>query len=115
VRDEPRLNEELLGESPENVDYLGRLGCIAAYLGDREGAVQYEHRLEAPDRPYLWGSNTYRRALILAVLGEADRAVGLLNQAHREGATYGVFLHRMPEFESLRSHPGFEEFKRPKG
>jgi len=106
---------ELHAENPESTTYLGSLGCNAARLGDRAEALRFSQELEKLDRPYLWGSNTVWQARIAAVLGEKDRAVRLLSQAHREGASYSAGLLRDLDLESLRGFQAFEELMRPRG
>ena len=32
-----------------------------------------------------------------------------------EGIAYGIWLHREPDFESMRDYPPFKELMRPKG
>ena len=72
-------------------------------------------RLRALDQPYLRGANTLWRARIAAVLGDRGEAVRLLGQAIDDGRPYGLWLHRDPDFEALRSFPPFEELVRPRG
>jgi len=81
----------------------------------REKASELDQRLENTHQPYIEGAHTFWRAKIAAVLGDAERAVQLLHSALREGVSYGLWLHRDPEFESLREYPAFQELIRPKG
>jgi tetratricopeptide (TPR) repeat protein len=105
-------------------DYLGFLGVVAAREGHRNEALRISQRLEAIERPYLFGHPTLWRAKIAALLGERERAVGLLQAAISQGLMpvdlaqglgYAMLLHRDIDFESMRDYPPFRELLRPKG
>jgi tetratricopeptide (TPR) repeat protein len=106
---------DLIQEVPDNLVHLGTLGILVARGGDIEEARRIEQELQEMDTPYSKGSNTYQRAVIAAHLGELDRAVQLLRQAHSQGVWFEPWFHSNQAFEPLRGHPGFEEFMRPKG
>ncbi|NIM52508.1 MAG: hypothetical protein GTN62_14350, partial [Gemmatimonadales bacterium] len=105
--------EGLAAESPDDVGYQGRLGSLAARLGDRAEALRVSDWLETVEQPYLRGSNTRWRARIAAVLGQRDLAVSLLQSALLEGGAF-FEVHRDVDFESLRDYPPFQELMRPK-
>ncbi|UCE40659.1 MAG: hypothetical protein JSV17_14600, partial [Candidatus Aminicenantes bacterium] len=109
------LIEELAGEKPENIDYRGYLGTLAARRGDREEAYRISTELESIDRPYMFGNHTYWRALVASQLGDLEQAVELLREAFAQGRGYGVYLHRDMDLEPLREYPPFQELLRPKG
>jgi len=116
--DEARaLFEELAAESPEDMDYTGWLGTLAARRGDREEALRISAELEHLDRPYMFGMNMYWCGCISALLGENERAVGFLREAFARGCRHGgdVNLHCDMDLESLRDYPPFQELMRPKG
>jgi serine/threonine protein kinase len=64
--------EELAKKLPDNIEYQGSLGCIAARQGDRDKALRVSEWLKNLKKPYLRGENTYYRACIAAILGEKD-------------------------------------------
>jgi tetratricopeptide (TPR) repeat protein/TolB-like protein len=108
--------EALVGEFPDDVDYVGLLGCAAARLGNRERALDISEQLAAmvehefQDRRPVW------QARIAAVLGERAEAVRLLEETFRQRwLDYGVTVNPNIDFESLRDYPPFQEFLRPKG
>jgi len=106
----------LLKGQPENVDYLTSLGVIAARQDRRAQATSLADRLGRIERRFLYGSNTYGRARIAAVLGDKERAVALLRQAFAEGYQFLIFdAPREPDLEPLRGYPPFDELVRPKG
>jgi tetratricopeptide (TPR) repeat protein len=107
--------DSLVTADPDNVTLIGFLGTTAAHLGRRDEAMAIDRRLENTDQPYLEGEHTRWRASIAAVLGDSEAAVRLLHRALREGRAYGVWMHRAPDFESLRDYPPFQELMRPKG
>jgi len=114
----------LAAEHPDNNFYKGRLGALAARLGDRAKALRIADELRRDERPYLFGDHTFRSARIMALLGDKERAVALLREAIAQGLdigdtldTYGyAFIcgHSM-DLESLRGYPPFEELIKPKG
>jgi tetratricopeptide (TPR) repeat protein len=117
-----RVFAGLLAEAPDNLDYQGRLGAVAARRGDRATALRADSAL-AGFRPLQgragpinrpWGQYAYERAVIAAWLGEPERAVRLLRQAHGEGHAFGPHLHSDPDLAPLREHPEFMEFIRPR-
>jgi tetratricopeptide (TPR) repeat protein len=108
------LIEELAAEKPNNIDYKGYLGTLAARRGDREEALRIAIELKHIDRPYLFGNHTYWRACIASLLGEREDALALLREAFAQGLDYGVYLHRDMDLEPLRDYPPFQELLRPK-
>jgi tetratricopeptide (TPR) repeat protein len=100
---------------PENIDYQGSLGTLAARRGDREGAMKISNELASIDRRFLSGRHTYWRACIASLLGEKERAVALLRESFSQGRFYRVGLHRDINLEPLWDFPPFKELLRPKG
>jgi len=112
------LFEELARESPENADYVGPLGALAARRGDVEEAVRISAELERlVDDPHTRCMNMYWCACINALLGERERAVEFLREGFAGGLRHAadVDLHCEIDLESLRGYPPFEELLRPKG
>lgn len=114
----------LAAEHPDNIDYKGRLGALAARRGDRAEALRIAEELRCLDRPFLYGNQIFRSARIIALLGDKERAFALLREAvaqgsgseeERESYGYGfIYAHSM-DLESLRGYPPFEELIKPKG
>jgi tetratricopeptide (TPR) repeat protein len=100
---------------PDDLNLTGRLGTIAARQGDRAEAQRIAAWLEALDRPYMLGENTYWRARIAALLGDHEEAVVLLRAAYAEGRRWWLDLHYEPDLDALRELPSFRELLRPKG
>jgi len=80
-----------------------------ALTGATAGAEAEASWFEALDRPYMFGANTYWRAVILAHLGRRDEAVILLRQAYRDGRGRDVMLTD-PNLMPLWGHEQFEQF-----
>jgi tetratricopeptide (TPR) repeat protein/TolB-like protein len=104
-----------------NVNAQGHLGVIAARLGDRREALRISAWLEHLDPTYQYGYQTLWRARIAALLGEREIAIDLLRRAFSEGLkyvgtflsdsparTFGPWLHRDIDFESLRDVSEFQ-------
>jgi tetratricopeptide (TPR) repeat protein len=106
----------LLDEFPNNLNYRGFVGMVAACRGDREEALEISEWLEALDRPYLYGTDPMWRSAIAAALGDGESAVTLWRQAAAEGLQMlPLGSVRWIPFESLRDYPPFQELMRPKG
>jgi tetratricopeptide (TPR) repeat protein len=110
-----KIYGSLTSEQPDNIDYQGRLGSLAARRGDRDEAMRISEELAVIDRRFLFGRPTYWRACIAALLGEKERAVALLKEAFSQGRRYGVSLHRDIDLEPLWEYPPFKDLLRPKG
>ena len=96
------------------LEYLGRLGTLVALRGNRAEAMRIDSALALRDGPYIIGAHTFWRARIAAALGDRDRAVGLLREAYWQGHPFGGGDDAVPEWETIRNHPGFQELYRSK-
>jgi len=109
---------ELVRAHPQNEQYAGLLGALAAQRGDRAEAARIDRLLVTLERPLGRGQATYWRACIAALLGERDAAVDLLARALDAGYVYQVrYLnaHVEPSFAALRGYQRFQKLLRPKG
>jgi len=110
--------EELAGDSPENIDYNSIIGCVAAREGNKEKASEISQWLGNIRQPYLFGTPSYCRARIAAILGDKKQAVSFLEDSARQGQFRGsnrMMLHLEFDFESLRDYPPFQELIKPLG
>ena len=107
--------EKFAKEAPDNIQYQGYLGCMAARQGDREKALKASEWLKNLKQPYLRSEHTYYRACIAAILGEKDQAVALLKESFLQGFGYNIHFHGNFDFESLWDYPPFIELLEPKG
>jgi tetratricopeptide (TPR) repeat protein len=106
------LSEEL----PEDLNYRGLVGVLAARRGYRDEAVDMSQWLEDLDRPYLRGAHTALRSQIAGALGDGENAVALWRQASAEGFDLPrpwdlVWI----SFEPICDYAPFQELVRPKG
>jgi tetratricopeptide (TPR) repeat protein/tRNA A-37 threonylcarbamoyl transferase component Bud32 len=106
--------EGLHADFPDNSNYFGFLGAIAVQMADKEGALKIFKELEEDKRPYLFGTPTYWRARITALLGDKEGAVNLLRQAIKQGYAYS-YIHPTEDFESLADFPPYIQLMKPKG
>jgi tetratricopeptide (TPR) repeat protein len=109
------LYRELAAEDPEDIFLKSTLGVAAARTGDQEEARRISRELEKTDQKYLFGSHTYNRACIHALLGERDVAVKLLEESFEQGCRFDIHIHRDMDLETLRDYPPFQELLKPKG
>jgi DNA-binding SARP family transcriptional activator/tetratricopeptide (TPR) repeat protein len=106
---------DLVAEEPGDPTCLRNLGAIAARIGDRRAAMEYDRALASLDRPYLFGEHTFGRAVIAAILGEEEQALSLLQTSLSQGVYFGPGLLADPDLALLGDYPPFVEFIRPKG
>ena len=105
----------LLAKSPQDADYLGILGALAARTGRRDEALRISGKLGQLKAPYLFGAHTSRRACIAALLGDRQGAVKLLRESFAQGKRFGVDVHREQDLEPLWGYAPFTELMRPQG
>jgi len=106
--------EGLRKDIPDNIDYLGYLGSIAAHAGKKKEAIRIMDELAGNKTPYLFGLPTYWRARITAVLGDKEGAVNLLREALKRGRPVLNTDHAI-DFDSLLDFPPYQQLIRPKG
>jgi DNA-binding SARP family transcriptional activator len=107
--------EQLAEEEPDNINWLGFLGVLAARRGDRDEAMRMSEALVGKASPYDHGREPYWQACIAAQLGERERAMALLRQAYNDGRPFDLRLHRDVDLAPLHGYPPFEELLKPKG
>ncbi len=114
----------LAAEHPDDINYKGRLGTLAARRGDRAEAKRIAEELRTLNRPDLLGRHTLRIARIFALLGDKEGALARLRDAVAQGSGllespdsygYGFLYRHSMDLESLRGYPPFEELIKPKG
>jgi hypothetical protein len=108
------LFQLVLAEDSAQLEVQGLIGAIAALRGDRSRAESILSALERshPSGKPLWPEVFYAEATIRAALGQTDAAVSSLRDWV---GGQGRDVHAEPEFYSLKDHPGFRDFIRPKG
>ena len=83
--------EQLVKESPDNIDYHGYLGVVAAHRNDRAEAMKVSSWLENLNRPYLYGEHLIWRARIAALSGDSlTRSSKVLRASSSWRAMYRV-------------------------
>jgi serine/threonine protein kinase/tetratricopeptide (TPR) repeat protein len=112
------LIEKLRSDKPDNIDYLGYSGALAARRGDKVEALRISEELKRIDRPFTFGAQTYWRARIAALLGMKEEAVELLRQSFAQGNDYirsSGFIIQEADLDPLRDFAPFRELMKPKG
>jgi tRNA A-37 threonylcarbamoyl transferase component Bud32 len=125
LREARQVLTRLAREYPDRAAYLGRLGTIAARLGDREEAQRISALLAAWKGTYLNGQPSLHRARIAALLGDRSQATALLRQALSEGLQPTGYrgatayddsgLQHDIDLESLHGYRPYDDLLRPKG
>ncbi len=108
------LFEGLHSDVPDIIAYLGYIGAIEAQAGDKEEALKISKQLEENKKPYSFGTPSYWRARIAALLGDKEGAVSLLREATKQGYAYSN-IHPTEDFESLADYPPYVQLMKPKG
>ncbi|NIR10741.1 MAG: hypothetical protein GTN82_35420 [Candidatus Aminicenantes bacterium] len=109
-----RISKDLAEKKPDNIEYKGNLGVLAARKGNQKEARQVLEQLKNMNRPYLFGRHTYWCARIASLLDEKQRAVELLKESFAQGMIYRIDLHREIDFEPIKDFPPFKELIQPK-
>ena len=117
LADARAMYDALLAPTPE-IEVVGRLGTIAARLGDTTTAAATERRLAAWPTAFAFGLPSYWRARILALTGRGPEAIAMIHSAFAAGYRPNdlgmVGLHDDGDFATLWSDPGFMELVRPR-
>ena len=92
---------------PEDVDFLGLEGIVAARRGDRAHRDEVLRALDTNGRPYQFGAVPYWRAAIAAWSGEEQDALRFLWRSFDEGRPRGILLHADGLLEPLWTLPSF--------
>jgi tetratricopeptide (TPR) repeat protein len=110
----PLLQLQERGDRP--LEVAGTLAVIAAHEGNRDVALRIFNELPDLDSQFGRAERSYRRACIASYLGEEDRAIDLLRQAHAEGYYMNSYwLHTDVDLEPLWDNPEFQELIKPQG
>jgi DNA-binding SARP family transcriptional activator/TolB-like protein len=113
------IARELVRAYPDQPDFLGTLGGIAAVAGDtavlRTVSAHLMELAHTAASGSAAGTVALARARIEALRGNHAVAIALIRQALSSGATTYFDVDRWPEFHSLAADPGFRELLRPRG
>lgn len=93
---------------------LALSGLLAVAQNDTQLLAATKERLIADRRPYLFGAPQVALARIAAQQGDTALALSALREAFRRGKEYDLWIHRTPEFDSLRNLASFRELVRRK-
>ena len=104
--------------STGDLEVVGRLGAIAARMGDSAAVRRIDLQLAQWSAMYALGQPTYWRAHLAALAGRGSDAVSLLRvaigQGYRPTELGTVRLHEEGDFASLWKDPAFRELVRPR-
>jgi eukaryotic-like serine/threonine-protein kinase len=105
--DAVKMAEKALDVSSGGQFFLAALGGAYAAAGRHSDARAALNRLqEMSERSYV---SPYHRGLLHLLLGERERALGLLQEAHKLNDGWLVWLGVEPQWDPLRGEPRFEE------
>ena len=100
--------KEEIKKQPDNADLVAEMGLIYARKGDKASALKSVDQLKAMQKAYDYGSTEYLQGRILAVLGEKEKAVSLLQEALAKGKKFRFEnFHHDPDFISLADDPAY--------
>jgi tetratricopeptide (TPR) repeat protein len=114
-----RVYQALAATDSNDTGLQATLGDLAARRGDRAEAARVDRWLTAHGRKDAGGAGSkswtlYFRARIAGLLGDRERAMGLLREAAQLGFDGWRDAHVDPDLAPLRSDPAFQEWIRPK-
>ena len=95
-----------------NIGAAGYLALTLALRGDSSQARAIADSIGTLSRKWLFGNHAYWRGAVLAVLGEREAAVRLLQQAFDAGVSKNPQHFNLP-LRSLRGYPPFEALIMP--
>ncbi|MBA3444443.1 MAG: AAA family ATPase [Gemmatimonadales bacterium] len=114
LADAETLFRSLAAEHPDSVSYAGYLGVLAARAGQRDEADRITRWLRTVKRPYLAGLPALWQAKIEARQARTEQAMERLDEAFAQGRQIDLWLHTDTDLASLRNHPRFQGFLRPR-
>ena len=115
---EARAAYAALAAGRSDLEVTGRLGAIAARMGDTTAAASAEQRLSAWAGAFTLGAPSYWRARIMALSGRRAEAVAMIHAAIATGFrpydVGAITLHDDGDFAGLWNDAGFRELVRPR-
>ena len=103
-----KMREQGLGSDPEQADILSiqaERAYIYAVAGSRDRAITVLNKLTKPELQAH--TSPYEIAMIYAALGDKEKALQLLHDAHKQNSAYLIQLKVDPAWDSLQSDSRF--------
>lgn len=121
----PELAERIRGfrkAEPNSCFWIVYEGISAAHDGDRKVAMFADSVLQVIAKPggdkrygaMLMPLSLYHRAEIASLLGDRDRAIGLLGDAFANRLRYNTYVHANQAFASIRNDPRYVRLMAPR-
>ncbi len=108
------IAESLAGEHAENADYLGLAAASAVRMGDAESARRFLTSIQALPVRYGMGTAPFAAARAFAAFGQLDSAQAALTTSIAQGHELDLWVHREPDFGSLRGNPAYARVTTPR-
>jgi serine/threonine-protein kinase len=107
--------EEARRAAPDELDLIGWLGVLDAWLGNHAAALESLARMKEAEQtdPYSRGLFELNAARIAGVLGQREEATRLLNSAVARG--FRPLRHPNMNFDNVRGYAPFEDSFKPRG
>jgi serine/threonine protein kinase len=110
-----RLLEPLVEALQPYMEGLAHVGVVAARQGDTATAHRMLERIAEFDSPWDHGMPKWVSGVVLANLGERDRAMVMLEQGVENGVGEWLAVHQNLLLRPLWDYPPFQDLVRPKG
>jgi tetratricopeptide (TPR) repeat protein len=95
-------------KQPDNKDLYAELGLIYARQGNKAAALKIIDQLKSMQKPYDYGAVEYFQGRIYAVLGDHEKATGLLQEAISKGKQFRIeFFNHDPDLMVLNDYPAY--------
>jgi tetratricopeptide (TPR) repeat protein len=100
--------KEEIKKQPDNKDLIAELGLIYARQNNRVGALKSVNQLKSMQKPFDYGAVEYFQGRIYAVLGDFEKATGLLQESMSKGMKFKLetFNHD-PDLMGLTEYPEY--------
>ena len=95
--------------APNSPPVLAALGHVYAVSGRRVEAMQLLAELKSQS-PHRYVSPFYL-AFIYAGLDDHEQSLDWLNKSYEDRSNNTIFLNEVPQFDNLRSDPGFQDLR----
>ena len=110
------IYKEEIRKHPEHKDLLAEMGMIYARQGNRTAALKTIDQLKALQKPFDYGATEYYQGRIFALLGDLEKATGLIQESISKGKQFRIeFFNHDPDLLALKDYPAYmkmmEQFK----
>jgi len=102
------IYKEEYSKNPGNKDLLAEMGMIYARQGNKAAALKTIDQLKSIQKPYDYGATEYFQGRIYTLLGDLERATGLIQESLAKGRQFRLELfNHDPDLMGLNTYPAY--------